>query len=56
MKKYEYKFAKTKAKIGFDYEKKIKELEHEWNELGQHGWKFCSWGDGVVIFIREIEE
>jgi hypothetical protein len=56
MKKYEYKFLVSKTKLGFDFEKKCASLEKEWNELGQQGWKFCSWGNGVAIFMREIDE
>lgn len=32
MKNYEYKFVKTKIKIGFDFDKKVSEMENEWNE------------------------
>lgn len=56
MKKFEYKFVVTKTKLGFDFEKKCKDLENEWNELGQQGWKFCSLGQGVAIFMREVGE
>ena len=34
MKQYEYKFIRSKMKIGFDYDKKITETEAEWNKLG----------------------
>lgn len=53
MTKYEYKFIKKISKIGFDTDKKIKDSEREWNELGKEGWKFCKEGNGVMIFIRE---
>lgn len=56
MKKYEYKFVRKEIKFGFDANKKIEEAENEWNELGNQGWKFCKEGDGVMIFIREINE
>lgn len=55
MKKYEYKFIKAELKLGFDYSKKIAETEAESNELGKQGWRFCSFGDGAVIFMREID-
>ena len=56
MKKYEYKFVRQEAKLGFAQLKKIDDAENEWNELGQQGWKFCKEGDGVIIFMREIIE
>ena len=55
MKKYEYKFAPFKVPLGLDWNKKIKQLEAEWNGLGQEGWQFCMQGDGVLVFMREIE-
>ena len=55
MKTYEYKFVVAKEKIGFDFSKKVSELEEVWNQLGREGWKFCTWGNnGVMIFMREI--
>ena len=56
MKKYEYKFVRFPAQIGFDFEKKMKALEEQWNALGQEGWKFCKDGNDCVVFMREIEE
>ncbi len=54
MKTYEYKFVVAKEKIGFDFSKKVSELEEVWNQLGREGWKFCTWGNnGVMIFMRE---
>lgn len=55
MKKYEYKFANTKVKWGFDYAKKIAQWEAEWNALGSEGWQFCYAAEGVLVFQREIE-
>ena len=55
MKQYEYKFIRSKMKLGFDYDKKITETEAEWNKLGAEGWKFCSWANEAVIFIRETD-
>ena len=55
MKKYEYKFIEIKGKIGLDFSKKVSDSEKQWNELGMEGWKFCTWGNGVVIFIREVD-
>lgn len=55
MKKFEYKFVQFPKQLGFDYEKKVRESEKEWNKLGQDGWQFCKEGNGVIIFIREIE-
>ncbi len=57
MKKYEYKFVKNSGiKLGFDYDKKVEDMEKEWNSLGENGWKFCRDGNGFTIFIREIDE
>lgn len=56
MKKYEYKMVESKGKIGLDFSKKVSDSEKRWNELGMEGWKFCTWGNGVVIFIREVDE
>ena len=55
MKKYEYKFAQFKVPLGLDWNKKVKQLEDEWNALGREGWQFCMQGDGVLVFMREIE-
>ena len=55
MKKYEYKFAQFKVSLGLDWNKKVKQLEEEWNKLGQEGWQFCMQGEGVLVFMREIE-
>ncbi len=55
MKKFEYKFVRFRDRI-LGYEKKIQEAEEEWNRLGQDGWQFCKEGNGVIIFMREIEE
>ena len=30
MKQYEYKFVKSKLKVGFDYDKKVADMEAEW--------------------------
>ena len=35
--------------------KSMLQLEAEWNGLGQEGWQFCMQGDGVLVFMREIE-
>lgn len=56
MKKYEYKFVRSKPMIGIDYDKKVQNSETEWNELGKKGWKFCKEGNKVNIFIRVIED
>ena len=53
MKRYEYKFVKSKLKVGFDYDKKVADMEAEWNELGSQGWKFCTWANDVMVFMRE---
>ena len=55
MKQYEYKFAQFKVPLRLDWSKKIRKLEEEWNKLGQEGWQFCMQGDGVLVFMREIE-
>ena len=55
MKKYEYKFIEVKGKIGLNFSKKVSDTEKQWNELGMEGWKFCTWGNDVVIFIREVD-
>ena len=54
MKKYEYRFVVTPTRIGLNFEKKCKQCENEWNKLGQKGWKFCSFTNGAVVFMREI--
>ncbi len=56
MKKFEYKMVEIKTSLGFDWQKKIREAEARWNELGQEGWQFCMHGNGVIVFMREIEE
>lgn len=56
MKKFEYKFVKNEAKLGFKMEKKIEDAQHEWNELGKDGWQFCKEGINYTIFMREITE
>lgn len=53
---YEYKFLSFPAKLSFDYDKKLRELERQWNELGQHGWKFCTHGPDFTVFMREIPD
>ena len=55
MKKYEYKMVEIKTKLGLDWQKKIREAEAQWNELGREGWQFCMHGNGVLVFMREIE-
>lgn len=42
--------------IGFDFDKKIKAVENQWNELGQEGWKYLKDGCDCTVFIREVEE
>lgn len=56
MKKFEYKFAEIKTPLGLDWGKKIREMERQWNQLGQEGWQFCMSENGVLVFMREIEE
>lgn len=56
MKEYEYKFVKFNFELGFNYDKKVIELEEQWNELGKQGWKFCRDGNGFSIFVREVME
>ena len=51
MKKYEYKMVEVKTTLGFDWKKKVREAE-----LGREGWQFCTRGNDVIIFMREIEE
>ncbi len=55
MKTYEYKFVETKTKLGLDFSKKVSDMERQWNEWGLEGWKFCTWGNGVIIFMRELD-
>ena len=55
MKKYEYKMVEVKMTLGIDWKKKVREAEARWNELGQAGWQFCTRGNDVIIFMREIE-
>ena len=56
MKRFEYKFADIKTPLGLDWNKKREELERQWNQLGAAGWQFCMSGNGVLVFMREIEE
>ena len=56
MKKYEYKMVEVKTTLGFDWKKKVREAEERWNALGREGWQFCTRGNDVIIFMREIEE
>lgn len=56
MKEYEYKFLKAEIKWGFDYGKSLVEIQGEWNKLGKQGWRFCAFEDGIVVFMRELEE
>lgn len=41
MKKYEYKFVKQDAKLGFAQNKKIEDAEKEWNILGNGDGSFA---------------
>lgn len=43
-------------KLGFDYGKKIAQVEKEWNDLGSEGWQFCYAGTSVLVFMREVTE
>ena len=56
MKKYEYTMVEVKTTLGFDWKKKVREAEERWNALGREGWQFCTRGNDVIIFMREIEE
>lgn len=56
MQGYEYKFVKAEFKWGLDYGKSLVEIQEEWNKLGKQGWRFCAFEDGIVVFMREIEE
>lgn len=56
MRKFEYKFVDVKVSFGLNWNKKIEEAEAQWNKLGQEGWQFCTHGNGVIIFMREIED
>lgn len=55
MKQYEYKFIPLDIKLGFNFDKKCKESEMEWNELGKQGWKFCCTLNACIVFIRELQ-
>ena len=52
MKKYAYKFVKVKSKIGFDFDKKVTEMENEWNVYAYFRFihKFLILEDGCVLF------
>ena len=56
MKKFEYKFADIKTPPGLDWGKRLREMERRWNPPGQEGRQFCMSGDGVAVFMREMEE
>ena len=61
MKNYEYKFVKTKIKIGFDFDKKVSEMENEWNEwqckelcvLGRNQLLFGKNQDMTILIEKE---
>ena len=56
MQQYEYKFVPIKPTLNkFQYERKLAQLEQQWQELGKNGWKFCTSIDDIAIFIREKE-
>lgn len=56
MRVFEYKFVRFPNQIGLNFDKKVLELERQWNQLGEEGWMFCKEADGVCIFVREKEQ
>ena len=56
VKRYEYKAVLVNSRFGIDYEKKVDAMVDEWNELGRQGWKFLTWANGAMLFMREVEE
>lgn len=55
MDKYEYKFITFPTTLGVNQSKKLREMEVEWNKLGQEGWMYCKEGNGCIIFMRRID-
>ena len=57
MKKFEYKMAEIKTSLGFDWQKKIREAEARWNELGREGWQAIADGDVPVgcVIVKDGE-
>ena len=55
-KEFENQVCHMERVILFGAGKKIREAEARWNELGREGWQFCMHGNGVIVFMREIEE
>jgi len=50
---YEYKVVPVQNEVGFDFNKKCARME---DQLGKEGWRFCAFGNGVMIYLREKQQ
>ena len=42
-----------------EYEYKVVPVQNEeeqMNQLGKEGWRFCAFGNGVMIYLREKQQ
>jgi hypothetical protein len=53
---YEYKIVPVQNEVGFDFNKKCARLEEQMNRLGKEGWRFCAFGNGVMVYLREKQQ
>ena len=53
---YEYKVVPVQNEVGFDFNKKCARMEEQMNQLGKEGWRFCAFGTGVMIYLREKQQ
>lgn len=53
---YEYKVVPVQNEVGFDFNKKCARLEEQMNRLGKEGWRFCAFGNGVMVYLREKQQ
>lgn len=53
---YEYKVVPVQNEVGFDFNKKCARLEEQMNWLGKEGWRFCAFGNGVMVYLREKQQ
>lgn len=53
---YEYKVVPVQNEVRFDFNKKCARLEEQMNRLGKEGWRFCAFGNGVMVYLREKQQ
>lgn len=53
---YEYKVVPVQNEVGFDFNKKCARMEEQMNQLGKEDWRFCAFGNGVMIYLREKQQ